>query len=688
MQAIIEFCGEIGGFLWGPWTFFILMAAGILFTLWTKMTQYMSLTHGVAVVRGVYDDPDDPGAINHFQALSAALSATVGLGNIGGVALAIAAGGPGALFWMWVIGFFGMALKAVEITLAMMYRDTSDPENPHGGAMWVVERVLGGKGGGWKVIARTIGVFFCITLIISTITGGNMFQAWSVADLTYTFWDVPKVVTAILLVVVVGLVIIGGIKRIGSVAARLVPFMCVLYLLSALTVLAVNITDIPGMLLLIVTSAFEPTEAGGAFLGGSLAWAFSTGLRRALFSNEAGQGSAPIAHAAAKTDQPAREGIVGGMGPFIDTICICTLTALVILLTGTWNRAPLSPFERSPVVSRVFEFDHSPIALADDTTLAAGDAVWMTVTPPRGPDESAPSPATRMSGVLEFDDAGTLVVNWDPYTSALAPSVGTMEIRGEDDAQGDPVRGTVATMPRGTRWVDDNGTEDAADDLPMWGVLSHPQRVEYTDDKAFLWENLGDVFTVLEGDTNEDTSGTRHKLSGSATLRDGTLAASWGTIGSAVKPTLAADGGLWRDYNGASLTAHAFDRQFPGLGKILVTMAAWLFAISTMISWSYYGEQGMIYMLGQRSVILYKLAFLALAIVGAVAITDTGDMEALMDLGTGAMLWSNIPIVVVLGFLAVRSMNAYGRDLKAGRFPRHGAPPIEDVVSGEDVERD
>jgi len=687
MQPIIDFCGEIGGVLWGPWTFFILMAAGILFTVWTKMTQYMSLTHGFAVVRGVYDDPDDPGAINHFQALSAALSATVGLGNIAGVALAIAAGGPGSLFWMWVIGFFGMALKSVEITLAMMYRDTSDPDNPHGGAMWVVERVLGSRGGIWKPIARTIGVFFCITLIVSTITGGNMFQAWSVADLTHTFWDVPKIVTAILLVVVVGLVIIGGIKRIGSVAAKLVPLMCLIYLLSALSVIAMNIPEIPSMLTLVVTSAFKSTEAGGAFLGGSLAWAFSTGLRRALFSNEAGQGSAPIAHAAAKTDQPAREGIVGGMGPFIDTICICTLTALVILLTGTWNRDPLIRFERAPVVSRVFEFDDSPMTIGSNATLAAGDAVWMLITPPREADPAAPPPAERLSGELAEAD-GALVVEWNPYTSSVAPSVGTMEIRGEDDAQSAPARGSIATMPRGKRWVDDAGTpDDDSDDLPMWGLLSAAQRVEFADDKAYLWENIGKVFTVLEGDKNAKTSGTRHKLTGHATLRDNTLVASWDTIGAAVKPTLAAETGLYRNYNGASLTAHAFDRQFPGLGKILVTLAAWLFAISTMISWSYYGEQGIVYMLGQRLVLPYKLAFLGLAIVGAVAITDTGDMEALMDLGTGAMLWSNIPIVLVLGFLAVRSMNKYGTDLKAGKFPRHGAPSIEDVVSGEDVER-
>ncbi|HIA27127.1 MAG TPA: sodium:alanine symporter family protein, partial [Planctomycetes bacterium] len=325
-------------FLWGPWTPYVLLFAGVLFTVWTRFTQYKAMTHGVQVIRGVYDDPDDPGAINHFQALAAALSATVGLGNIGGVALAIGVGGPGALFWMWIVGFLGMALKAVEITLAMMYRDTSDPENPHGGAMWVVDKVIGGKGGNWVPIARAIGTFFCITLIISAFTGGNMFQSWNVANLTHDYFGVPHVGTGIALALLVGAVIIGGIKRIGTVAAKLVPFMCLLYLACGLAVIAIHVADVPAMLALVVKSAFSPVEAGGAFIGGTMGFAFMQGMKRALFSNEAGQGSAPIAHAAAKTSEPAREGVVGGIGPFIDTICICTLTALVILTTGTWNR--------------------------------------------------------------------------------------------------------------------------------------------------------------------------------------------------------------------------------------------------------------------------------------------------------------------------------------------------------------
>src|SRR5690606_26587832 len=235
------------------------------FTIWSGFSQYLSLTHGTAVIRGKYDDKTDPGAINHFQALSAALSATVGLGNIAGVAVAVALGGPGAVFWMWIVGVAGMALKLTEVTQAMLFRSTEDPENPHGGPMWVAER--GFAKWGMKPVGTVIATIFVVTLLISTITGGNMFQAWAVADVTHTYFAVPGIATGIVLALLVGAVIIGGIKRIGAVAGRLVPFMCGLYLLAALYVVAMNIGEVPRLLVLIVTEAFRPTEASGAFLG-------------------------------------------------------------------------------------------------------------------------------------------------------------------------------------------------------------------------------------------------------------------------------------------------------------------------------------------------------------------------------------------------------------------------------------
>ncbi len=683
MEAILNIMGSVNDILWGVWTPFVLLSMGIFFTVWTRFTQYKAMTHGIQVIRGQYDDPNDPGAINHFQALSAALSATVGLGNIGGVALAIAAGGPGAVFWMWIVGFFGMALKTVEISLAMMYRNIDDPDNPHGGAMWVVEKVIGGKGGGWKIFARFIGIFFCITLIISTFTGGNMFQTWNVAALTHEFFGINRLVTGVVLAAVVGLVIIGGIKRIGTVAGKLVPFMCVLYVLSGLTVVAMNITGLPEVFRLIITHAFSPTEATGAFLGGSIGWAFMQGLKRGLFSNEAGQGSAPIAHAAAKTNEPSREGIVGGIGPFIDTICICTLTASVILLTGAWNRDALLPFGSSPTISPVYQLDNNTIINPTDMAIDGLAVSVNLVTPLREEGNTTPLPAPQLSGTLSTNkDTEQLEVVWATYSAFGVPIATSLDLIAVDPNSGhDIVVGTINEMPIATRAYDlgDNDTLDP-DDPPLWGLLTAPMNVEINDDNQYLWENIKRVFTVVEAHANEDSNKfinaevpfNRHELSGTAHMdKDGSITVLWGTIVAQEKVRLAPDAGLFRKYSGAPLTAHAFDRQFPGLGKYLVTFAAWLFAISTMISWSYYGEQGMIYMVGNKGVLPYKLVFLALAIYAAAFIVDTGDMETLMDLGTGAMLWSNLPIILCLGFLAVRNLKDYNRRHKAGEFKQH-----------------
>ncbi len=564
MGQFMETIGHINHFLWGAWTLYVLLGAGILFSLWTKISQFKVLTHGVAVTTGKYDNPDDPGAINHFQALSAALSATIGLGNIGGVAVAIALGGPGALFWMWVVGFLGMALKTVEITLAMLYRNTDDPDDPHGGAMWVIHNTLGAKGGFSLVIAKTLGVIFCITLLIMTMAGGNMFQTWCVADLTLNYFGVPKIVTGILLAVLVGMVIVGGIKRIGQVAARLVPIMCVLYLLSALAVLAVNVQEIPSMFALIFRCAFAKTEAVGAFLGGTFGFVFAQGMKRALFSNEAGLGSAPIAHAAAKTNEPAREGIVGGVGPFIDTLCICSLTALVLIATGTWTRGPIG----------------------------------------------------EMTGKVE-----------------LVGNAGKVELVAPEQVSALP------ELPLGETWIVNT---------QVFFVLRIPV------DQEEAWKHIR-VYGTVQAD----------RLGRPRTIE-------WEEIPDGAQWVLDEEGkpvkGVFRNFAGATLTGHAFDRAFPELGKWLVTLAAWLFAVSTMISWSYYGEQGVVYMFGKKFVLPYKLLFLLLSVVGAMLVKNNTELGALADFGTGWMLWANMFIVITMGHLAVKSIDDYFKRLKAGAF--------------------
>ncbi len=579
----------IGGLIWGPLTFIGLLGAGILFTLWTKITQYRVMTHGIDIVKGIYDDPDDPGAINHFQALSAALSATVGLGNIAGVALAIGAGGPGALVWMWIVGFFGMALKNVEITLAMMYRDTSDPDNPSGGAMHVVKQVLGDKGPFLATVGKVAGALFCVTLIISTITGGNMFQAWSVAGLSESYFGVPKLATGIILAMVVGMVILGGIRRIGTVAGKLVPFMCLLYLFSGIAVLVINAGKIPEVFSLIFSSAFGETEASGAFIGGTLGYAFMVGMKRALFSNEAGQGSAPIAHAAAKTDEPAREGIVGGLGPFIDTICICTLTALVILTTDTWNR---------PAVGDL----GAPIALTQSLA----------------------------------EDGETLIVSVDSEASVA----NLPEQRLDEWSKGDKF--FLRARVEGATHKDRNNNLVLVRGKVVSGEVD-PERPDAPTTLSITWDSV----ELSESDWQGSTGGMT------------------------LEKSEAGGHGIFRDYEGAQLTAFAFDRVFEGLGKWLVTIAAWLFAISTMISWSYYGEKGVTYLVGPGGVIPYKLIFLVLIVIGAYGIESADEMLLLADLGTGSMLVINIPIILGLGGLAVKCLRDYDRKFLAGEFKRH-----------------
>ena len=592
--TINDVVNSLNGILFSEYVVYALLATGLLFTLWSGFGQYRALTHGVSVIKGKYDKADDPGAISHFQALSAALSATVGLGNIAGVALAVAVGGPGAVFWMWIIGLLGMALKMTEVTQSMLTRDTSDPDNPHGGPMYVVDNLFKKAGGR---LGATIGGIFCFTLVLSAITGGNMFQAWNVAAVTTQYFEVPGVsniegsdnfnpetfAIGILLALIVGGVIIGGIKRIGSVAGKLVPFMCVLYLVAGLLVLLLNIGQIPELLMLIVKHGlgFGDASASGAFLGGSFGYAAMWGVKRALFSSEAGQGSAPIAHSAAKCDEPVREGVVAGLEPFIDTLVVCTVTALIILATGAWNRGPEATFAEQATIS---------LSLEDDE--------WKLATPEL-PDKNEEAKITNQ--VAEADSGWSL---------------------------NDP------------------------------------------------------IFMMVRADHNDDTADNLHRISGKVAIAEGGgFTVNWKTIdvqhdddGNPI-PVSIESHGVWADYPGASLTAHAFDRTIPGLGKWLVTIAAWLFAISTMISWSYYGEQGIIYVFGKEgmssvfAVTFYRMAYTVLVAVSTIGFIENDiDLDMWTTLGLGAMLVANIPIMWIYGPKAMRAYHSYIGKLKRGEF--------------------
>jgi len=654
LQQINSIGDTLNSVLFGNAVVFTLLITGVVFTVWSVFGQYRAITHGVGVVRGKYDHKDDPGAINHFQALSAALSATVGLGNIGGVAVAIAIGGPGAVFWMWVVGLLGMALKMTEVTQSMLYRNIDKPDEPHGGPMFAIYRgvqdlqqkvtwfpmaagltfagfimlfalasgntyviigaavlsavvaVLGFVNG--RLMGGTIGGFFCLTLILSAITGGNMFQAWNVAAATTQYlppdWNrnTAAMIIGVILAVVVGLVILGGIKRIGKVAGFLVPFMCGLYLLFGVIVLFMNIGVVPEMLVSIFRGGlglggYEPENA---FLGGSLGMAFIWGVKRALFSSEAGQGSAPIAHSAAKCDEPVREGVVAGLEPLIDTIIVCTITALVILSTGAFNRESDTVYP-----------DMAEVTLMIDES---GDAPVATLTTPPLSERTEQS---RRIGKVDGDDdqwqlgkTVFMIVEHDEATDKL-------------DEDGQPVVKSVRTQLTGE--IQEGGTVE-------WADLTLP-------------ENAEDV-----------------RL---------------------------ADRGVYLNYAGAALTAHAFDRAFPNLpvsAGLLVVFASWLFAISTMISWSYYGEQGWVFLFGDNKIglMVYRLQYCVWVFISTLPFIKTdADLDRWTTLGLGAMLVANIPIMWLLSYKAMTEFHSYIGRLKRGEFHPHHARKFHDMAEGQ-----
>jgi AGCS family alanine or glycine:cation symporter len=323
--------------MWGDPLVFLLVGGGVFFALYSRLAPYKYFKHSVELLRGKYDDPDDPGDINHFQALSSALAATVGLGNISGVAVAIFVGGPGALFWMWVSAILGVATKFFTCTLAILYRGKDSRGDIQGGPMYVIMEGLGSK---WKPLA----ILFALGGLFGPLP---IFQANQLTqilrDVVYepAGWGadggffMANFLTGVVLAMLVSIVIFGGIKRIGHVAARMVPFMVVLYFISVLYILFIHIADIPEYVILVFTDAFTAKAA----LGGAVAEIIRTGIQRGAFSNEAGIGTESLAHGAAKTKEPVREGIVAMMGPVIDTLVICTMTAMAILVTDVWRGA-------------------------------------------------------------------------------------------------------------------------------------------------------------------------------------------------------------------------------------------------------------------------------------------------------------------------------------------------------------
>jgi len=363
MERLSELLGIIDGFVWGWTTVALLVGTGLFLTARLLFVQVRHLAHAVACVLGKYDQPNESGDISHFKALATALSATIGTGNIAGVATAIAAGGPGAVFWMWITALVGMATKFTSCTLAVKYRKIHDDGSASGGPMYFPS--LGLKN---KKLGIYLGSAFALFGMVASFGIGNMVQANSVVGgLGYllpeaaqaggfTLWEGFDISwmslgTGLILSFFTGIVILGGIKRIANVAGVIVPFMCSFYVIGAVIILILNVSAIPAALAQIIKYAFTPYAVGGGALGVAVSQAIRYGVARGVFSNESGLGSAPIAHAAVKTNEPVREGTVAMLGPFIDTLIICTMTALVILVTGAHETA----FDGSALTACAFE---------------------------------------------------------------------------------------------------------------------------------------------------------------------------------------------------------------------------------------------------------------------------------------------------------------------------------------------
>lgn len=329
METFENVLHTVSDLVWGAPLIILLVGTGVFLTIWLKGFQFTQLGKSLhlALIKRKEDD-DQPGDISHFQALMTALSATVGTGNIAGVATAIAAGGPGALFWMWITGLFGMATKFSEAVLAVKYRETDEKGQMRGGPMYYLKNGMNAK---W------LGVLFAFFASIAAFGIGNMVQSNSVADALESSFGIPFWATGLILMLATSLVILGGIKSIGSVTGFLVPVMIVFYMGGALTIILMHLEQVPAVFRLIFEQAFTPTAGVGGFAGATVMMTIRMGVARGVFSNESGLGSSPIAAAAAQTRHPVSQAMVSMTQTFIDTIVVCTLTGLVLILSGQWN---------------------------------------------------------------------------------------------------------------------------------------------------------------------------------------------------------------------------------------------------------------------------------------------------------------------------------------------------------------
>jgi len=545
MQKINDFLVMLDGYLGGHvWFMVLLIGTGLFFTIYLGFPQIRYFRHAIRITRGKYDHSHDIGDTSHFQSLTTALSGTVGTGNIAGVALAIHLGGPSALFWMLLTAAIGMCTKMVEVSISHKYRDILPDGSVSGGPMYYMKKRLNITTRSGRVIKTglILGGFFAGATILCSFGTGSLPQINSISNAVYSTFGIKHIITGALLSVLLALIIIGGIKRIARVTSVMVPAMAILYLIGSLIVIFSNYQNIIPSLGAVFSDAFTGSAATGGFMGATFAFAMNRGVNRGLFSNESGQGSAPIAHSAARAPEPVSEGMVALLEPFIDTICICTLTGLVLLSSGAWNTKTGNHFQPT------------------DMQFVCGN----------------------------YNDS-----------------------RSEDVKRiGDHIRGSVS--------------------LALFnGVLSVENGMLKTDNVSLIHaRSLAENIVI---------SARNAPYTGVIEVKQGKMvnSAAFDVYGESL-------------IHSAPLTTFAFSRSImKGWGKYIVVFGLLLFAFSTAISWSYYGDRAVTFLAGSRYVIWYRLVF-----VGAFFLASFTDTTIIWSLSYIAIVLMAVPNLI--GILILR----------------------------------
>lgn len=576
MHKINDFLVMLDGYIGGhPWFVILLLGTGIFFTLYLKFPQFRYFRHAVDVVRGKYDHHLDVGDTSHFQALATALSGTVGTGNIAGVALAIHLGGPAALVWMMITAAIGMCTKFVEVAISHKYRDVLPDGTVSGGPMYYMKKRLNIKLKNGKVLKTGVflGVFFAAATVLSSFGTGSLPQINSISNSVFTSFGIPQIITGAVLAVLLALIIIGGIKRIAKVTEKLVPAMAVFYFIGALLVIFTNYQNILPSLASLVTTVFTGTAATGGFLGATVAFAINRGVNRGLFSNESGQGSAPIAHSAARAPEPVSEGMVAILEPFIDTIIICFLTGLVILSSGVWTEKIENQFQ-------------------------SADMVFLN----QAYDENIPDQKQMVADFVKEGKALPL------FNGQLDISEGKMQ----------------------------------------------------NDISLIVSRSVAEDFTFYDGKTH---------FTGKIDVVDGKWKPASSSISVTGKSLI----------HSAPLTTEAFNRSILGdWGQYIVSIGILLFAFSTAISWSYYGDRALTFLVGSKYVIWYRIFFVIAFFIAS--FTDTTIIWSLSYITIAFMTVPNLiglwilrkEIKETIGQYWIDFSNTHPEDRMAKKFLRKG----------------